>query len=287
MIRATGARASCAFTLVEVIVAASVVTVIGGVAFLIMNSGLVLFAKNYGLNQTHHDGIHGAERILTLLQSAVEAPQLVDNTGAAVVGNGPSAGVRFKRLASALLYEVEHDVNATDVSLKLKKTTSNQPAPKVGDIVQINDLGFKAEVISTSGGGGTITVNLASTVGSYFTTPISSGTAIPKKSRAFLVNQSALISVGSELRLYSDAKHAQKGQDQTAFNNSAHFSVLTRLTPTTAGSESLPFQYTDTSRRLVDVTLRVQSSDYSNRKFNSMNTYLNMRTSVAYRSAAL
>jgi hypothetical protein len=280
-------RSGAGFTLAELIVATGVLTVLGGIAYIILNTGLILFAKNYGLNQTHHDGVYGVEKTLTMLQSAVEAPQLVDNTGAVVAGNGPSAGLLFRRPASYLPYQVNGNVNATDVAFTLSKQISSQPAPKAGDTIQISELGFKAQVVSVSSAGTNTTVNFASTVGTYFTTPITSGTAIPGNSRAFLISQSALISVGSDLRFYSDANNAQLSVNPSAFNNSSNFSVISHLTPLSGSSESLPFEYTDTTRRLVDVTLRVQSRDYSNRGFNSLNTFLNMRTSIAYRSAAL
>jgi hypothetical protein len=252
-----------------------------------MSTSLILFAKNYGLNQTHHDGVYGVEKTLTMLQSAVEAPQLVDNTGAVVAGNGPSAGLFFKRPASNLPYQIDGDVKATDVSFTLSKQIASQPAPKAGDIIQISELGFKAQVASVSSAGTNTTVTFASTVGTYFTTAITSGTAIPSNSRAFLISQYALISVNSNLRFYSDAINAQLNVNPSSFNNSNNFSVISHLTPAVGGTESLPFQYTDTTHRLVDVTLRVQSRDYSNRGFNSLNTFLNMRTSIAYRSAAL
>jgi len=66
------------FTLVEMLVTIAVTTVVGGMVFLILNSGMVLYAKNTAVNSAHQQARSGVDQMLT---RGAEAVSLVTSLG--------------------------------------------------------------------------------------------------------------------------------------------------------------------------------------------------------------
>jgi type II secretory pathway pseudopilin PulG len=91
-----------AFTLVELMVSTSVVTIAGGSIFLAVNAGLNLFAKNTSLNVAHQQLVKAVQRITRDAHACIATPKLLDIDGAGNItvnnGTGPAAGVSFEVL---------------------------------------------------------------------------------------------------------------------------------------------------------------------------------------------
>lgn len=277
-------RSAAAFTLVEMMVATCVVGILGVVSFALLNLGTTLYTQNVSIGQTHSGGLNATEKLMLKVAAADEVPVLADEAGATQNGNGPAAGVRFYALASAQAYPVPSGVSATDTSFTITPSV-NRPAPMVGDKITMSDLGFQGVITSVSPSGSNYTVGFAPPVGSGFSPKKTSGTVIPAGSKCFLLRPSAFISVNSVLRYYPRALSvAQDGA--SAFNNSANFDPVSTLLPAGTDTNSLPFQYLDTSRRSIDVNLRVRAPGHGKR-INGFYTFQTVKTTLAYRSAVL
>ena len=66
------------FSLAEVMVALACFVVIGGVIYLLLNSGMILYAKNMSVNTAHEDTRRAVNRLLRDIHAAVSVPQLID-----------------------------------------------------------------------------------------------------------------------------------------------------------------------------------------------------------------
>jgi hypothetical protein len=71
-----------AFTLAEVMVGLVCFVIIGGVIYLLLNSGMILYAKNMSVNTAHEDTRRAMNRLLRDVHAAVSVPQLIDGLNA-------------------------------------------------------------------------------------------------------------------------------------------------------------------------------------------------------------
>lgn len=110
-----------AFTFGEMAVSVGVLGLLGGVFFSVLNSGLVLSAKNTAVNAAHQEAREGILRMTRDIHAAISVPQLRSNTkdaGYTVAGSFPiasstpatvgvaplAAGVSFQNIASGPNY---------------------------------------------------------------------------------------------------------------------------------------------------------------------------------------
>lgn len=275
-------RNSAAYSVAEVVVATAVAMAVGVVLFTALNTATVLGATNVSINATHFSVRRSVDKILTKVGAAAGAPDLVNADGASIAGNGPAEGIRCLVPASPQAYPVPAAVNATDTSLTA--VVDSRPAAQAGDVILMTDLGFQGTVASSTASGNTQTITLTSTAGSCFS-PAKTGTVIPANSKFFLYSPTAFISVNNVLRYYPRAKSVA-ADGATAFNNEANYMRIATLVPLNSGTNSLPFQYLGTARRSIDLTLRINTSTYSNR-VRIFNQFLSIRTTAAFRSASL
>ena len=70
------------FTLAEMMIGLLCFVVIGGVIFLLLNSGMILYAKNMSVNTAHEDTRRAVNRLLRDIHAAVSVPQLIDGINA-------------------------------------------------------------------------------------------------------------------------------------------------------------------------------------------------------------
>ncbi len=275
-------RSASAFTLVEMMVTAAVVAILGGLIMTLLTMGMTLYTQNVSISQTHSGGLNTVEQLLLQVAAAAEVPVLVDDAGAPLAGNGPAAGVRFYSLASSQAYPVPAAANATDTSFTITQAGS-RPAPQVGDKITMSDLGFSGVISSVAASGSNYAVGFASTVGNGFSPVKTTGVAIPAGSKCFLLRPTAFISVSTGLRYYPRAMSVAE-QGASVFGNAANFQTIATLLPQNSDTNCFPFQYLDPARRSVDVNLRVRAAAYGSR-ISNFYTFQSMKTTVAYRSA--
>ncbi len=102
LLRSQKARRQAA-ALLEMMVTTSIVVMTGSIIFYILNTGMVLFAKNTSINMAHQQARVAVIQMEQDLHAAVSIPQLVDVNKTAIVGNGPAAGISFQLYAKGPL----------------------------------------------------------------------------------------------------------------------------------------------------------------------------------------
>lgn len=88
----TNKLAQGGFSLGEMVVAAGVLVLLGLVFFQVLNSGIVLYAKNTAVNVAHEEAREGIARLTRDIHASVSVPQLRD-TSFNVVSSAPAGGV--------------------------------------------------------------------------------------------------------------------------------------------------------------------------------------------------
>src|SRR5438270_9461587 len=68
------------FTAAEMVVSTMVMAILGIVFLNVLNSGMILYAKNTAVNSAHEEGREGIARFTRDLHAAVSVPQLRNNT---------------------------------------------------------------------------------------------------------------------------------------------------------------------------------------------------------------
>src|SRR5437867_13320337 len=90
------------YTVAELAVATAVMAILGIVVFNVLNSGMILYAKNTAVNSAHQEARDGVNRLTRDIHAAVSVPQLRsssrDNTytasgSYAVASSAPVNGV--------------------------------------------------------------------------------------------------------------------------------------------------------------------------------------------------
>ena len=271
------------FTFVELLVSSAVAGIVLFGGYTLVNSALSLYAKNFSLNRSHYTGRVSLEKVTAKIYAAGAAPILIDKAGADVAGNGPAAGIRFCVPATGSAYTVVDAVSANQTSAVIQ-TGTGQPLPRASDILLI-DAG---NVVQT---GSIVQVELA-TVGSGSNGSVvnvtfrdAPGSAIPANTRCLILQQSAFVAVGGELRFYPTVMSVAR-QGATLFNNPASFSVISTVEPIPGETDAKPFAYSTSARRLLSVNLRNRSSKYSHR-VSGFSSFFNIRSSIAVKSTYL
>src|SRR5438105_6560712 len=108
-------------SLAEVMITLGVVAIVGCMVFLILNSAMVLFAKNTAVNSAHQQARAGVDEMLQNIHGSVSIPELTDANlvPLAGAGTGPAAGIAFQGF-SAGPFPVVVDAAATDTSITLR-----------------------------------------------------------------------------------------------------------------------------------------------------------------------
>src|SRR4051812_2490485 len=104
------------FTAAEMVVSTMVMAILGIVFLNVLNSGMILYAKNTAVNSAHEEAREGINRLTRDIHAAVSVPQLRNNTtdtnktvaaSFAVVSSTPvggvpptAAGVSFQNVVS-------------------------------------------------------------------------------------------------------------------------------------------------------------------------------------------
>ena len=93
------------FTVAEGVISAAILVVLGLVFFQVLNSGMVLYAKNTAVNSAHQEARDGINRLTRDIHASVAIPQLRDAAfnivSSTPVGGVPpsAAGVSFQNIA--------------------------------------------------------------------------------------------------------------------------------------------------------------------------------------------
>jgi len=269
-----------AFTIVEMMTAAVVAGFVGVAVFSMTDTGMMMTARNLSENLTNNHERKSLDRVEEVIQQAYTMPVLVNTSGAAA--SSPAAGVSFDYFVGSpyVLTVSGSSLLSSTTSLTLVRSTNAvvwAPVPSVGDVVMINGAPstvrarITSVVVGSTNGSAqqTITVNLASALGSAVSVP-SSGilTAALVHKVAFIVMPEGS---GYELHYYPSYETTSNLNDPTQYIMLSDQIGLNTPDPT-------PFTLSQIeSTNFVTLSLRVRSSVYdqrlSTKQADQFNTY--------------
>jgi len=194
-------------TLPEMLVTMSIMTLVGLMIFLVLNSGMVLYAKNTAVNSAHQQARAGVDQMLNNLHSSVSIPQLTDanlQPVSEVDANGqpvPAAGISFQTF-NAGPFPVVLDASASSTSIIL-----NCPGyvPPANARLNIPSHNIELDIVSSVGVASYRQFVLASPIG---TAVDIAGSGIEGQSgvtyviTAFITTRLSYAVIGAELRYY-------------------------------------------------------------------------------------
>src|SRR6266705_2189547 len=100
------------FTLPEIMISVLCFAVCGGMIFTLLNSGMILYAKNMSVNTAHEDTRRAINRLLRDIHASVSVPQLIDGFNA----------------DGSLQVHTSNTTGAAGVSFQLVYTDPNNPS---------------------------------------------------------------------------------------------------------------------------------------------------------------
>jgi hypothetical protein len=137
------------FTSAEMAIATAVMAILGIVVFNVLNSGMILYAKNTAVNSAHEEAREGINRLTRDIHAAISVPQLRNsshdttytvNGSFAVVSSAPvsgvpptAAGVSFQNVVAGSPDYVWQDPN--NANLIMIKDPGDKPSPGMRLIV--------------------------------------------------------------------------------------------------------------------------------------------------------
>ena len=288
-----GHRPGAGFTMVELLIAMTVMTVVSLVAFSFLRSGAILTAKTTRLNHSHDELRVSFDRLGDHLLAANNVPTLIaPNGNPAVVSttigpngfpmSGPAAGLKFSKLVGDpyVLDPPSTPGSFTNTTTTLSvwrsvNSVSTAPLPSVGDVMLIPTPGGVAEghisVVAPQPATPAmqkITLTFSSPLGKALSWQANQPqVAKIVRTEAFIVlPNNDPRNPRNELRFYPQF-------DQSTMSSRSQYKVLTVQIGMAAG-EDTPFWIVDMNGdRVAQSTLRVRETDSRYVSTQERNTY--------------
>ena len=266
-------RPTRGFTLPEVMVSTAIMMVVGLMIFLVLNSGMVLYAKNTAVNTAHQQARAGVDQMLQNIHSSVSIPQLVDSSLQPITtiidGSGNpvlAPGISFQSFAAGP-FPVVADALATDTSITLYCPGY---VPGAGARLNIPAFGIELDIASTTVSGANLRYNFAQAIGNAIDivgTGIEGGAGTTYIITAFITTRRSYAVVGGDLRYYPT-------------NDLNSYKVITRnitsptpfSIPLTPGSPPTP-----QNRYVAAVDLSAVDANTSQRGYGAVNMFLSSK----------
>ena len=274
------------FTIAEMMVAACVMAFVGVMIFLVLNSGMVLYAKNTAVNSGHQQARAGIDQMLANIHSSVSIPQLVDANlqPTPEIDNVtkqpiPAAGISFQTFYAGP-FPVTLNANATDTSVTLYCPGNYT----IGSNMRLNIPSHQIElnIVSTNFLGGGIRVfNFSSPIGTNVSI---SGTGIEGAGTsyvisAFLTTRISYAVIGNELRYFPTNGYNNAGvfdpTDATLYKVITR-NVVSKNPPNPPAPFSIPIQPSGglQNRFVAAVDLSTAEPQFSQRGYAAVNMFI-------------
>ena len=253
-------RSKSGITLLETVITTGAIAVMGLVIFMVLNSGLILSAKNTALNVAHQQARMALLQMEQDLHSAISLPQLVDTSISPVSGQGPAAGVSFQVFNAGIgqcKIASNATANQTTISVSLNGATN---VPKVGQRIIIPTHQIEQDITAVSRSGLTDTITIGSAIGVPIVTS-SNGTNY--NVMCFFTDRIAYVVDSGYLTYYGSTKTTSYAIMASDVTNTLPFS-----TPNTAAGA--PYY-----RFVLAINISTGDPNYSNRNYKGANIILN------------
>lgn len=195
------------FTIVEVMMATGLMTIVGGMIFIVLNSGMNLYAKNTAVNAAHQQARSGVDQMLHMVHGSVSIPQLVDTTltPIAAPGVGPAAGISFQRFEAGPFPVVANSL-ASSTTIDMNSGSGSAYTPTTNSRLNIPSHNIEVNVVSSSNlGSGIRRYTLSQPIGTDVI--IEAGgddddTSVTYIISGFMTYRCSYAVIGTELRYY-------------------------------------------------------------------------------------
>jgi hypothetical protein len=232
--RLRGRRA--AFSLPELLVTSSLITVIGGLVFLSLNAGVRLFGKNVAVNLPYQASRAAFDVLSRDVHASPAVPRLIDPSLVEVSGSGPAAGVALRRFVGGPCV-VASDTAATATLVEIKRSVGF--TPQAGDLLTLPAFRIERTIVSVSDLGSTWQVAIDAGLGAALNDTANCNFV------AFFTRRIGYVVVGNELRRHPDLSQpgtfhvVSRGiTNQTPFSFSASRYLSVALTANDPGSSA-------------------------------------------------
>jgi type II secretory pathway pseudopilin PulG len=169
------------FTVIELMFTTVLIGALGLIIYSVLNSGMVLGAKNTAVNTSHQQARVAMLQMLQELHSSVSLPALANASGTPYPSPAPTnaEGIAFQQLRSGPHKILSGgsgpngDYTTSDNTIHIKVTGASSAAPTVGERLIIPTHQIEGDVTAISGNTGNLSVTMdnflvaAGTPGSY------------------------------------------------------------------------------------------------------------------------
>lgn len=196
-------RAIAGIALLELLVSATVVAVVGAMVAGALQSAFSLFARNVAVNAPHQEARVAIARLTADLHASASPLQLVDAQRQPVAQPGPAAGIAFQRLVAGP-FRVVQDAAAGAQEVVLDTGTA-VVTPRQRLIIPSHRI--EAEIVAVTGSGAATTVRLSTPLGTAIVVPAApaaSNSSGPNAVVAHLTQRACYVVAGGELLLHPD-----------------------------------------------------------------------------------
>lgn len=289
------------FTLVELLISISVLTIVGFLAYSMLVSSSTLFAKNISINTSNSVLRSALDKMMDDINQGFGIPKLINVDGSSAGATGPAAGIVFDRYIGGpyVVTRQSTGLPAGTQTFTMKSYAGSAliapPKPQPNDVVMLDTDLLRPMVqtctATTASGatwsGGTtasnpvtMTVNLKSPLANAISW--SSTTT----ETAFLVHNKAFVVASNngrgELRLYNNAEGVAD------YSNTASYIVLTQDLSGQTG-ENTPFSIvTQDGNKFLNIAMRVEDQTYNKvlalKQAKDFNSFLQIDTKVRPRN---
>jgi hypothetical protein len=261
------------FTIVEMVMTSSLLGAVGLALFSMLNTGMVLGAKNTAVNTAHQNARTAMLQMIADLHSAVSLPYLIDDpANVDAKGNpipavaSPAAGITFQLYALGPL-QVVGDVATTSKQVNVAFPLGDNRAPVLGQLLIVPTHKIEDSITAIT----TVTPPSANIRGVYRLTLTSNianaiqgtGGANPYNIACFITDRCSYTVIAGALDWKGPGARSKFAVLGSGITNPKPFS-----TPTTAAGA---YDY----KFIAAIDLSTSDSNYSNRGFKSANILLN------------
>lgn len=142
-------KAHRAYSLIELMVVTGLAVMVGGIAYTILNAGLILFSENTATNVAHQQARMAMLQMQKEMHQSISPTRLVDENGSPVNSDGPAAGISFLVFAKG---PFEVTAKAADKQNKITMNLKGYLA-KAGQRLVIANHNLELDLAADSPGG--------------------------------------------------------------------------------------------------------------------------------------
>lgn len=279
------------FTLVEILIALAVLSVVGVLIASLTLSETWLYAKNTAVNGSHRSARRALDRLANELQQSQNLPVLIDTSGNPTAAL-TAAGLSYDRLVGSP-YKINHPggagLPATATSVSVTRSTNSlasPPVPVPGDVLLLDlpagsPIRAQIAAVSVSSTNAvaeqqTLALTLASPIGTAVSWDASQAkVAQVVRRQAFIVMPAG---DRNQLRFYQSFEPMPVLDDPTGYTIITD-AVSTVTLPDGTPRDATPFAIDISGgNKLVKASLRMQAKDYifslAGKQANSFNTFV-------------